>query len=352
MFFQIHPENRIGFKRLSPPDLGQSGSSNQTHIGLYENVLTFLPDTHIEKAAILIYNNYCDILSCEYGKITRKSGKIDAPNVKSGSRRKDTIVKKIRSFAKEKPHVEWYLLWFGTDSNELVFWLISSDSPDYSYISSIISEYKVYDENHPAFSNILSFLENKINGVSQNILRDLEIASQVGDYKKKFKALDLEKAAERCKEIGRKGEELIAEYLDREKFARRISNYIWENRSREVGKPYDFIIDAALHSEKFIDVKSTSFDFAQEVIFSENEISFINELNNDTKYYAYRVFDINDETKKLAICNKCLKYFSRINLRIESFHNDLARRKAYSKSLNVAVKPELCFKVITSTIIL
>lgn len=352
MFFQIHPEKRIGFKKLSPADLGQSGSSHQTHIGLFENVLTFLPDTHIEKAAILICDDYCDILSCEYGKINRKDGNINAPNVKSGSRRKNTIVRKIREFAKEKPNEDWYLLWFGTDSNELVFWLISSDSPDYLFISTNISDYKVYDEDYPAFPYILSFLEDKINGVSQNILKDLEIASQVGDFKRKFKELDLEKAASKCKEVGRKGEELIAEYLDKEKSAGRISNYIWENKSREVGKPFDFIIDAALHSEKYIDVKSTSFDFAQEVIFSENEISFINELNNDTKYYAYRVFNINEENKKLAICNKCLKYLSRINLSIESFHNALAKKKAYSKSLNVAVKPEVCFKVITPTIIL
>lgn len=352
MFFQIHPEKKIGFKKLSPADLGQSNTSHQTHIGLSENVLTFLPDTHVEKAAILIHNEYCEILSCEYGKINRKDGSINAPNVKLGSRRKNTIVRKIREFANQKPTVDWYLVWFGTDSNELVFWLISSESQDYMFVNSYLNDFKVYDEYTVAFPQIIDFLEKKINGVSQEILKDLEVASQVGDFKRKFKELDLERAAKRCKEIGRSGEELIAEYLEKEKRAGRISDFIWENQSREVGKPFDFVIDASLGSERFVDVKSTSFGLSQEVVFSEGEIFFVNELNNDDKYFAYRVFDINEEEKKLAICNKCLHYLHQLNARILSFHNDLAKKKAYSKSLNIAVKPEVCFKAISLPIIL
>lgn len=352
MFFQLHPEKKIGFKKLSPADLGQSGKSHQTHIGLYENVLTFLPETHIEKAAILIHDDYCEILSCEYGKINRKDGSINAPNVKSGNKSKNTIVRKIREFAKQKTSVDWYLVWFGTDSNELVFWLISSDSPDYLFVSSNLTDFKVYDEQSFAFPQIITFLESKINGVSRDILKDLEIASQVGDFKKKFKELDLERAAARCREIGRSGEELIAAYLDREKSLGNITNFIWENQSKEVGKPFDFIIDAALTTERFIDVKSTSFGFSQDVIFSENEISFVNELNDDKKYFAFRVYDINEDVKKLAICSKCLRYLNRINSRISSFHKDMARRKAFTKSLNIAVKPDVCFKTIDTPITL
>lgn len=352
MFFQIHPEKKIGFKKLSPADLGLSGNSHQTHIGLFDNVLTFLPETHIEKAAILIHDNFCEILSCEYGKINRKDGSINAPNVKSGNRSKNTIVRQIREFAKQKPSVDWYLIWFGTDSNELVFWLISSDSSDYLFINSNLTDFKVYDEQSTVFPHIIDFLESKINGVSHEILKDLEIASQVGDFKKKFKELDLERAAERCRQIGRNGEELIAAYLDREKSLGRITNFIWENQSKEVGKPFDFIIDAALSTERFIDVKSTSFGFSQDVIFSENEISFVNELNNDNKYYAFRVYDINEEAKKLKICNNCLRYLKGINTRISSFHKDLAKTKAFTKSLNIAVKPDVCFKTIESPIAL
>lgn len=39
-FFNFNQENRIGFKKLTSSDLGRS-SGNQTHIGLYDGVLSF-----------------------------------------------------------------------------------------------------------------------------------------------------------------------------------------------------------------------------------------------------------------------------------------------------------------------
>lgn len=351
-FFKLNPEKRIGYKKLSAADLGLSSTSHQTHIGLFDNMLTFLPNAHIEKYAILIYNDFCDILSCEYGKINRKNGKIDAPKVQSGNRSKNTVVRKIRSFAKEKPNLDWFIVWFGTDSNELVFWLISSDSQDYLFLNAILSDFKVYDESTPSFSQIINYLESKINGVSVNILKELEIASQVGDFKNKYKTLYLDKAAARCRDIGRRGEELIAQYLDKQKNTGKINDYIWENKSHEVGKPYDFIIVSTHATEYFIDVKSTSFDFSQEIVFSENEISFVTELHDDSRYSAFRVFDIYEEQKKLAICRKCYSYLSKLDSRVKIFHKDLAKRRAFTKSLNIAIKPEICFKTIDNTIVL
>ena len=34
MFFEVHSEKKIGFKKLSPNDLGLKESGHQTHIGL------------------------------------------------------------------------------------------------------------------------------------------------------------------------------------------------------------------------------------------------------------------------------------------------------------------------------
>lgn len=351
-FFKLNAEKKIGFKKLSAADLGLSSTSHQTHIGLFDNMLTFLPDNHVEKAAMFIYNEYCDILSCEYGKISRKNGRIDAPKVQSGDRSQNTIVRKIRRIVKAKPQLDWFLIWFGTDSDELVFWLIGSDSQDYLFLSSILTEYKVYDEATPSFWHVVNYLEDKINGVSTNILKDLEIASQVGDYKNKYKAIDLEKAALKYKEIGHWGEELVAEYLEKEKKQRKISSYIWENRSRETGKPFDFIINPSLSTELFVDVKSTSFDFSQDMVFSENEISFVTELHDDSRYSAFRVFDIYTELKKLAICRNCYRYLSMLDSKVKTFQKDLAKKRAYTKSLNIAISPEVCFKTIEGTLIL
>ena len=181
MFFEVHSEKKIGFKKLSPNDLGLKKSGHQTHIGLYQHVLDFLPDNHVEKAAILIYDDYCEILNCDYGKINRSTGKMEAPNIKSGARNEHTIVNQIREFASLKPTCEWYLVWFGLQSEELVFWLISSDSEDFQHASNIFpTQNKVYDENSASFSLAIDFLEKKVNGVSIKLQEEIEVASQTG----------------------------------------------------------------------------------------------------------------------------------------------------------------------------
>lgn len=167
MFFEVHSEKKIGIKKLSLNDLGLKETGHQTHIGLYQHVLDFLPDNHVEKAAILIYDDYCEILNCDYGKISRSTGKIEAPNIKSGSRNEMTIVNQIRTFASKKQGCEWYLVWFGLQSEELVFWLIASDSTDYQCARKIFpTPNKVYDEHSISFSLAIEFLEKKVNGVS------------------------------------------------------------------------------------------------------------------------------------------------------------------------------------------
>lgn len=62
-FFFFNIENRIGLKKLSDADLGKSVKSNQTHIGLYNDVLTFLGN-NVVTSAMLIYGNYCQLLDC------------------------------------------------------------------------------------------------------------------------------------------------------------------------------------------------------------------------------------------------------------------------------------------------
>ncbi len=82
-FFELHSESRIGYKSLTDADLGRSEKSHQTHIGLFSDVLTFLPNEKETKDnSIFIYDDKCELLSVTIGKITRKSGKQDAPNIK------------------------------------------------------------------------------------------------------------------------------------------------------------------------------------------------------------------------------------------------------------------------------
>ena len=58
MFFKLHSENRIGYKQLTDADLGRSPTSNQTHIGLFGDVFTFLPNDIEIDDAMVIFDKY------------------------------------------------------------------------------------------------------------------------------------------------------------------------------------------------------------------------------------------------------------------------------------------------------
>jgi len=108
LFFHTHKESRIGFKKLSAADLGLSADSHQTHIGLYEDVLTFLDDSDVVKSAMLIYGDWCDILDCNFDRIENPDHTFRSPKIKKGDV-KDSVVVKIREFAATKPTSDWYL---------------------------------------------------------------------------------------------------------------------------------------------------------------------------------------------------------------------------------------------------
>lgn len=353
MFFEVHSEKKIGFKKLSPNDLGLKESGHQTHIGLYQHILNFLPDYHVEKAAILICGDYCEILNCDYGKINRNTGKIDAPNIKSGARNEKTIVNQIRAFASQKAGCEWYLVWFGLQSEELVFWLISSDTEDYQYVAKIFPKpNKVYDENSTSFSLAIDFLEKKVNGVSVKLQEEIEVASQTGKQIKKYKKQDIEKANKLFKQVGYNGEQIIAQYLEKQKIARKISNYRWMNASTESGAPFDFIINEGLEFENFVDVKSTRFDFNQYLYYSDEEIGFVHNLKENNKYSVYRVFDMEDTQKKFRICTNCMGYVSSVEADIADLSRKMEKVQTILQSIKVGVRPNDCFSNIQPQILL
>ncbi len=337
-FFIFNNEKRIGFKKLTPPDLGISSTSNQTHIGLYEGVLDFLENTDVVKSAMLIYNDYCDILNCSFDRIKTPEGEYRSPKIKTGSDVTNSIVYKIREFAKSDVSADWYLAWTGLESEELVFWLIKGDSEDYEIAKGFFSNKKIIDESSSTFEAAKEYLQKRINFVSVDVQKDIEVKSQVGDKFRLYKPKDIERAEKLFKETGRKGEELIAEYLNREKAASRINSFVWENRSRESGLPYDFIINEKL----FVDVKSTRFNFDQYLYFSDSEIDFITKKDSSS-YSVYRVFDMGGEERKLRICNDCINYMNIINSPILNTKKEIEKHNALLDSLKVGVKPNDCF---------
>lgn len=339
MFFTINKERKIGFKHLSAADLGLGSSSNQTHIGLYANMLDFLDDAD-STTGMLIYDNYCDILPCDFDRIQNPDGTYRSPKIRKGTSGANTVVKQIRAFAEKNPTRDYYLLWFGLDSEELLFLLMDNTSNDYLQIKKFLpNENQVYDESQIRFNLLLQFLEKKIDNVSVDLQEELEATAMTGATSSKgYKFIDIEKAQKRFKETGRKGEELINEYLDKLQWQSLIHSFQWDNKNRESGKPFDFTINPGRRDEHYVDVKSTLYKFEQPIVFSNAEIRFINSVNAD-KYSVYRVYDMHDLKSKLRICQQCLAFMRKLDGRITTFQKDMAKDKSSVHEMKVSVWP-------------
>lgn len=347
MFFKTHPECKIGFKTLTAADLGMSTSSNQTHIGLYEDVLGFLKDED-STVGMLIYDDYCDILECDFDRIMNPDGTFRSPKIRKGAIDANTVVKKIREFAGFHPERVYYLIWFGIEGNGIVFWLIDNTSNDYNTISSFFPrKNKVYDTTSFDSDALLRLIELKIDNVSTELQQDLEVASQIGSVSRKYTKYDIKKAAERFAQIGKEGEELVNDYLDRQLNMHIIDSFEWCNKDRESGLPYDFIIN----QNHFVDVKSTQYRFNQQIVFSNREFEFIS-TQRDTSYSVYRVFDMSEAQKKLIICRQCKLYVQNINQAVNHFETEMNTLDAKIQPVKIAVYPERMFSVKDSEILL
>lgn len=341
MFFKAHPEGRIGYKRLSDADLGRSPLSHQTHIGLYDDILTFLPNQNYERPAKFIYNQVVENIDFNFDRIENPNGTFRSPKIKSGGRYSVTVVTVIREQARRNPtNLSWFLVWFGLESGEVVFYLFNDHSNDYQQVSQIIdlSSSGRVENNRPEFARLITYLENLVNKTSEKIIEELEVESQLGTSKK-FKPFDLEKANQIFKATGRKGEELVNKYLESLKAQGRIFNFTWHNKSLEQGLPYDFTVQENNDQVIHLDVKSTSYKFEQPMIFSGQEIDFITTTPN---YSIYRVYNLADEANAhLRICNNGKPFAAALIPHITGFRNNLQTLSVGLPSVKFAVAPTI-----------
>lgn len=332
-FFEIRPNTTIGFKLLTQNDLGLKDGSGVTHIGLFKGTLEFLSNAHRNLSATLIYQNLSLNLFCPIDLITRESGNLDAPKIRSGTKLEKaeygiTVVEEIRKTVKANGiDKNWYLIWFGLTNEDLVFYLFKEGSDEYNkisqnYIPKLLElqptsgRGKVtggsISPSSPTYNKLLEYLQIKTDDSSSDYLQSLEVLAEIGDFDpqgpvdeivlkkiKKYRRYDLDKAKQKQKETGQKGEILINEYLLKLKDKKEIKGFVWENEYKESHLPYDFKIET-LSEDVFMDVKTTSYKFEQGMVFSRNELRCAYDNKN---YHVYRVFDIDkDSSPALRIC--------------------------------------------------
>lgn len=337
MFFKLHQEGKIGYKKLSEADLGL-GTSHQTHIGLFGDIFTFLSDREVEEEAFLIYNDTIDIVDCYFDRIENPDGTFRSPKIRKGLKHSVSVVTIIRDKVQEEPNKDWYLIWFGLENKTMVFYFFNNDSIDYQEVSNIfnLSKRGRIEKENAHFQVILKYLENKIDVNGRSILQDLEIVSQTEIPVKKYKEFDLEKASQLFKKTGELGEQLVANYLDHLKSEKQIFNFTWYNKSRETGLPYDFTIQDNSQNIIYVDAKSTNYQFEQPMIFSSQELEFI---KNTPNYSIYRVFDIGNQIPKFKICEQSKNLANQIVPHIKDFDSKLKLQDIKLRSAKLAIKP-------------
>jgi len=348
MFFELHDEKKIGYKKLSAADLGTSQTSHQTHIGLAESVLTFLSDRDIvSEDSIFIYEDKFEYIDAYFDRIENPDGTFRSPKIRIGDRGCVSIVSTIRGIVQSfDSDAIWYLVWFGLKNSKIVFFLFNNNSADYSQFTKLglnlkIKGTKSVDGSNIIYSKLMAYIEGKINSNGEEILKELEIITQTDNIipNKKFRAYDIEKASEANKKIGRDGEEFVNLYFDKLVKSGQLLSYTWYNQEKESGFPYDFSIQDSRNNVTYLDVKTTGYDFEQKIIFSSQEIDYIATTQNP--YCIYRVYKSNSYTYSLRICDDCKSLSTNINQHTKIYSDKLDELQVAFRGAKLAIAPTI-----------
>jgi len=362
MFYNLHKDTSIGYKLLSDSDLGRGGS-HQTHIGLLEGTLNFIPNYHQEASAQLIYNNEIIEVIDFLDPIRRPDNSIRSPKIRSGTKKelkkyKDGItstVNAIRNISQKYPNNNWYLFWFALDDKELIFILIRENSISYNDVKLIfgnLTTRNTITKSNPSFSIAINYFTSKVNNLNILYLEQLELYTQTNENTKlsriKPKRYDIEKAQKLFQAIGKKGEELVNHYLEKEKYNGEIQGFNWVNKDSESGFPFDFEITDNRGQLVYSDVKSTSYRFEQKIFFSSQELKFIQQNNN---YLIHRVFDLNNYPK-LRICDNIETLSHGFVKNLNVFNTNIENDGLKLNGMQISVNPDLPLLNFNTTIIL
>ena len=349
-FFEINTGSKIGFKKLSDADLGR-GTGHQTHIGLFEDTLEFLTEYHKTATSKLIFENNTKELICLIDFIINPDGTHRSPKIRKGDSselyigeiKTNSIVGEIREIVEKiDSNQDWYILWFGLTNEELVFYLFKDESVDFYELKKLIPNFGLrgrISQEDAYFINVIKYLEKQTENSSIPFLQELEMIAQTDELPIKIikpRFFDIQKAKEKFAITGKKGEELIAQFLETQKSNKLINDFKWMNSSRESGMPYDFEIIKSDKNKIYTDVKTTSYTFEQGMIFSKNELGFISQNIN---YHIYRVYGLSDPLPSLKICENINIVSTQLISNIRNFEKDLQTSQTKLNSVKLSISP-------------
>jgi hypothetical protein len=175
MDLKSHKFGTIGLKKLSLADTGLSEKSNQTHIGLFENTLHSINDLHLVDYCVLVYNDTIRRLLCLLDYIENPDGSFRSPKIRKGSERElivdgvkyNSVVRELRDVIyKTDTGIDWYLIWYITEDEHLVFILFEFRSKLFDLLSAKlggIGSRHTFDPLTIKYDKVISALQSIIN---------------------------------------------------------------------------------------------------------------------------------------------------------------------------------------------
>lgn len=175
MELKLHKFGAIGLKKLSLADTGLSDKSNQTHIGLFESTMISIDDLHLVDYCTLVYNDSTKRVLCLLDYIENTDGSFRSPKIRKGIEKELTVDgTKVNSVVRELRNIihvtdtkkDWYLLWFATEEEHLVFILFEFRSKLFDLLSSKLEGIGVRNQFKPntiKYDKVISALQSSIN---------------------------------------------------------------------------------------------------------------------------------------------------------------------------------------------
>ena len=367
--FKIHKDSKIAFKAITLADLGWSGPSNQTHIGLQYDALNMLnnnvlPEDQIwydrrakkmryDLDTILIYKDqiyeadgYISYIKDDDGLRSPKLNKTGNPEWIYSEESIYTKIENIAAIDKRKDEdlsherrkcTYWWIIYFVLENYQLCFFLVKKDRND-SLFNKIINwsnkagKILDYGDDHNAKKILADSLKNF------NILIDLpnERLTTIPTIESEKILKKLLNKEDRAK--AREAEKLVSNYLSKQKKLNKIKDFDWINEKKERLKPYDFIITDRDNKIIFSDSKYTKGHFDASFYISKNELKHINQQNN---YHIYRVFEKNDKTI-VRVCDNIYLVAKIFSDNYKKFEKSLGRNnlRLLTDQYSITVSPK------------
>lgn len=316
--FAMHTENKIGIKRLSDADLGL-GKSHQTHIGLYGEVLAYLPDHFYSEKGLLFNDGNYNLVTMFFDRITNPDGTTRSPKFRLGEANTVSLVGCTREIVKDNPNEVWYLLWFGIANGSIISILFNEQDNFFELmeIQGIMSKKefkKVISDSDISFSSLVDTLQGWILSIMHDSLREIETSLF---SKKSLIARDLElnkifNLSERLYSVYQLAVSHISQYLESQKHIGVFLGYELLPRIGNQSYSYIFSIIKKTGESKKMILKATEFDIKQPFMLNFEDLQLIHETHSYSAIGMIRLFEIDDNGCMMQICDSLQQLTSQV----------------------------------------